>query len=149
DKKLLLTPANCGRMIRMHQHSDEGGIGESAVSVYCGRAGCRVTLTRAARSLGMLWAERREEREQVTLIRSVPVIREDATIPESTAHAFRECLRAALRATRKLPYEEIVLDNDRIEFWLIERSSSPLKAERSNFPGQNVERLISIGDELG
>src|SRR4051812_49130188 len=59
DKKLILTPADCGRMIRMHQ-SD---IGESAVSVYCTKAGCRVSLTRATRSLGWLWADHRDERK--------------------------------------------------------------------------------------
>ena len=120
DKKLIVTPADCGRMIRMHQHSDQGGIGESAVSVYCSETGCHVTLTRASRNLGMLWAEHRGERKQAALIRSVPVNRKDGAIPKSTAQAFRECLRAALRATRKPPaedsYERIVLDNDRIEF---------------------------------
>jgi hypothetical protein len=151
DKKLVLTPADCGRMVRMHQHSDQGGIGESAVSVFCTETGCHVTLTRATRSLGMLWAEHRGERKQAALIRSVPVNRKDAAIPKSTAHAFRECLRAALRGTRKMPdtgEESIVLDNDRVEFWLVEGPSATLKAERPNFPGKNVESLIGLGDRL-
>lgn len=153
DKRLLITPANCGRMIRMHQHSDQGAIGESVVSVYCTEAGCHVALTRAAKSLSHLWADHREERDQVAVIRSVPVSRKDAAIPKSTAYAYRECLRAALRAARKPQaedgYERIVLDNDRVEFWLVERGSAPLKAERPDDAGRNVERLISIGDELG
>jgi hypothetical protein len=149
DEKLWVTPADCGRMIRMHQHSDQGGIGESAVSVYCTEAGCHVTFTRASRSLGRLWAEHRGERNQAALIRSVPVSRKDAAIPKSTAHAFRECLRAALRATRKLRNDDsIVLDNDRVEFWLVERPSATLKAERPHFPGKSVESLISLGDRL-
>ena len=149
EKKLLITPANCGRMIRMHEHSDQGAIGESVVSVYCTEAGCHVALTRAAKNLSHLWADHREERNQAALIRSVPVSRKDAAIPESTARAFRECLRAAIRAARKPREESIVMDNDRVEFWLIERGSAPLKAERPDGAGKNVERLISIGDELG
>src|SRR6476646_2401459 len=77
EKKLLITPANCGRMIRMFQMTDQGGIGESVVSVYCTASDCHVTLTRAARSLDMLWADHRGERNQVALVRSVPVTRKD------------------------------------------------------------------------
>src|SRR5438270_9944523 len=44
--------------------------------------------------------------------------------------------------------ERIVLDNDRVEFWLIERHAAALKAERPDFPGKNVESLISLGDRL-
>jgi hypothetical protein len=141
-------------MIRMHQMTDQGGIrdGESVVSVYCMASDCHVTVTRAARSLDILWADHRGERNQVALVRSVPVTRKDTEIPRCTAYAYRECLRAALRATRKPPaedgYERIVLDNDRIEFWLIEHDSAPLKAERPDEPRKNVGRLIRLGDQL-
>ena len=133
----------------MHQMTDQGGVGESVVSVYCTASDCHVTLTRAARSLDMLWADHRGERNEVALIRSVPVTRKDAKIPQSIAFAFRECCRTALRAARQRPDEErIVLDNDRVEFWLIERHAAALKAERLDFPGKNVESLISLGDRL-
>ncbi|MEY2564373.1 MAG: hypothetical protein QOH88_2566 [Verrucomicrobiota bacterium] len=148
EKKLLLTSANCGRMFRMYQLSDQGPIPESVVSVYCIEVSCHVTLTRASKSLSHLWADRRAKGDEVAAVRAVGVFRRDAVIPQSTAHAYRDCLRAALRATRKLSYDEIVLDNDRIEFWLIERGSSPLKAERPSNPGENVQRLIGLGDRL-
>jgi hypothetical protein len=138
-------------MVRMHQMTDQGGVrdGESVVSVYCTASDCHVTLTRAARSLDMLWADHRGERDQVALIRSVPVARKDAELPRSAAYAFRECWRTALRAVRQRPDEErIVLDNDRVEFWLIEPHAPPLKAERPDFPGKRVESLISLGDRL-
>src|SRR2546423_12890503 len=45
EKKLLLTPASHGRMIRLHGPPE---VGESAVSVNCSRLdACYVTLTRA------------------------------------------------------------------------------------------------------
>jgi hypothetical protein len=133
----------------MHQMTDQGGIGESVVSVHCTESDCHVTLTRAAQSLDMLWADHRGERDQVALLRSVAVTRKDSEIPRSTAYAYRECLRAALRATRK-PQDDgrVLLDNDRIEFWLVEPGSTPLKAERPDEPGKTVERLIGLGDEL-
>src|ERR1044072_3466216 len=77
EKKLLVTPANCGRMIRMHQMTDQGGIrdGESVVSIYCTASDCHVSVTRAERSLDILWADHRGERNQAALVRSVPVTR--------------------------------------------------------------------------
>lgn len=136
----------------MYQYSDQdpvGPIGESAVSVYCTGLGCQVTLTRAASSLAEPWDNQRG-RPDLARANSVRVSRKDAAIPQSTAHAFRECLRAAVRATRKPPDDgSIVNDNDRVEFWLIEPGTAPLKAERPDIPGKNTERLIDIGDELG
>ena len=149
EKKLFITPANCGRMIRMHQMTDQGGVGESVVSVYCTPSDCHVTLTRSARSLDMLWADRRGERNEAGLIHAVPVMRKDAELPRSAAQAFRECWRTALLAVRKRPDEErVVLDNDRVEFWLVEPHAAPLKAERPDYPGKRVESLISLGDRL-
>src|SRR5258708_35181841 len=95
EMKLLLTPANCGRMFRMYQHSDQGPIPESVVSVYCMEAGCHVPLTRSAKSLSYCLADRRAEGDQVASVRAVRVSRRDAPIPKNTAHAYRECLRAA------------------------------------------------------
>lgn len=146
DKKLLITPANCGRMIRMFQGPD---IGESAVSVYCAEGHCHVTLTRGARNLDYLWADTAGQRDHLQRVAAVSVSRSDAEIPETTAHAVRECWRAALRATRPpTEYTRPALHNDRIEFWLVESGRAPLKGERSDDPGKNILKLIRLGDQL-
>jgi hypothetical protein len=145
DKKLLITPANCGRMIRMHQGVS---VGESAVSVYCRDGQCYVTTTRAAENIDFVWSERRGESDQLQRVRAVPVTRKDAEISERLAHAFRDCLRAALRATRPDTSDAVIIHMDRVEFWLVAPGSTPLKAERSNRPGRHVLQLISLGDDL-
>ena len=65
DKKLLLTPANYGRMIRMHNGPD---VGDSVVSVYCNegsgtRALCFVSLTKSDANLDLVMADHRADRD--------------------------------------------------------------------------------------
>jgi hypothetical protein len=151
EKKLLVTSANYGRMIRMHGPPD---VGDSAVSVYCEEGGadatrCQVTLTKAKKNLDYVFAQNREQKDPLRSVNEVQIIRKDADIPKTTATAFRNCLRAMIPEDgdhRLRP--PTISDDDRIEFWLAESNAIPRKGERSEHPGNRIKTLVSIGDLL-
>jgi hypothetical protein len=152
DKKLLVTPADCGRMIRMHGGPE---VGELAVSVYCNdtalpEAQCHVTLTRAQSNMDYTFAEHRRDNDPLRFVRAIRVTRKDAAIPRVAATTFRDCLRLMIPEpgdpNRLHPLT--ISDNDRVEFWLVEAGGRSRRGERPEQPGKKVTTLIGIGDLL-
>jgi hypothetical protein len=152
EKKLLPTPANYGRMIKIPSFPE---MGESAVSVDCStvdgkNATCRVTLTRAQSSMENTMVEYWGKADAIQKVEEIAVVRKDAEIPKTTATAFRDCLRIMIPEPGD-PLElhpSTITDNDRIEFWLEEPNVVPRKGERAEKPGRRTKMLIRIGDLL-
>jgi len=152
EKKLLLTSANHGRMIKIPSSPE---IGESAVSVDClapdMRNGvCRVTVTRAKSSMENTMIEYWGKPDAIRKVEEIAVVRTDAEIPKRTATAFRDCLRVMIPEPGdplKL-HPSTITDDDRIEFWLEEPNVAPRKGERAEKPGGRTKALIRIGDVL-
>jgi hypothetical protein len=151
DEKLLLTPANYGRMIRMHGGPD---VGDSAVSVYCETKGapdtpCRVSLTKAEGNLDYIMAQHRAEDDPFKEVRRVKVVLKEAQIPRSTAVAFRDCLRKLLpvEGDRRSALPE-GSDYERVEFWLLESDGNLSNGEAPDSRGKRTITLIQIGDLL-
>jgi hypothetical protein len=152
DKKLLITSADFGRMIRMHGGPE---VGEFAVSVNCNgtelpEAQCHVTLTRAQSNMDYTLAEHRGENDPLRFVREIRVTRKDAVIARAAGTAFRDCLRLMIPEpgdpNRLHPLT--ISDNDRVEFWLIEAGGRSRSGERPERPGKKVRTLIEIGDLL-
>jgi len=152
EKKLLLTSADHGRMIKIPSFPE---IGESAVSVDCSTPGikngvCRVTATRAKSSMENTMMENWGKKDAIQKVGEIGVIRKDAEIPKATAAAFRSCLRIMIPPPGD-PLELhslTITDNDRIEFWLEEPNSVPRKGERAERPRERTKALIHMGDLL-
>jgi hypothetical protein len=151
DEKLLLTPANYGRMIRMHGGPD---VGDSAVSVYCETKGgsdapCGVSLTKAEGNLDYIMAQHRADDDPFKDVRKVKVVRKEAQIPRSAAIAFRDCLRKLLPVDgdRRSARGE-GSDYERVEFWLLESDGNLSNGEAPDSRGKRVTTLIQIGDLL-
>jgi hypothetical protein len=152
EKKLLLTPANHGRMIKIPSFPENG---ESAMSVDCStldgkHATCRVTLTRAQSSMENTMVEYWGKAEAIQKVEEIAVVRKDAEIPRTTATAFRDCLRIMIpEPGDPLELHSLTMtDNDRIEFWLEEPNAAPRKGERAERPGERTKTLIRMGDLL-
>lgn len=150
DEKLLVTPGNYGRMIRMHGPFD---VGESAVSVYCPEdetnTNCSVTLTQSQANMDYTMEVNREK-DPLQKVREVPIVRKDAEIAKTTATAFRDCLRIMIPepGDPNNLHPLTIADDDRIEFWLDEPNAAPRKGERAEHPGKQTRALIHIGDLL-
>jgi hypothetical protein len=150
EAKLLQTPANHGRMLRL-----QADPGESAVSVDCPtvdgkNAVCRVVLTRAQANMENIMVEYWGKAEAIRKVEEIAVVRTDAEIPKTTATAFRDCLRVMIpEPGDPLELHSLTItDNDRIEFWLEEPNVAPRKGERAEKPGGRTKMLIRIGDLL-
>jgi hypothetical protein len=151
DEKLLVTSANCGRMIRL-QGGEE--VGESAVSVYCDNplapnAVCHVTVTTALRNFDYVMTEHQDEADPLRFVREIPIVRSDAEIPRTTAVLFRSCVAAMMPKDGDPRQPRTVSDNDRIEFWLTESDATSRGGERGEQPGRRVTTLVRIGDLFG
>jgi hypothetical protein len=152
DKKLLLTPANYGRIIRMHNGPD---IGDSVVSVYCNQASgteaqCYVSLTKADANLDHVRADHRTDSDPLKKVREVKVMRKDAPITHRVANGFRNSLKALLpvRGDRRLETVE-GWGFSRVEFWLPAQGLIPNNGEAPREPGKKIAALIEVGDLLG
>ena len=152
EKKLLPTPADHGRMIRIPSFPE---IGESAVSVDCStvdrkNATCRVTLTRAQSSMENTMVEYWGKADAIQKVEEIAVVPKDADIPKATATAFRDCLRIMIPE----PGDPLELHSvtrthsERIEFWLEEPNMPIRKGECAEKPGRRTKMLIRIGDLL-
>jgi hypothetical protein len=153
DKKLLLTQANCGRMIRMHNGPD---IGDSVVSVYCSQASdgteaqCHVSLAKSDANLDHVRADHRADSDPFKKVREVKVVRKDAPITYRVANAFKNCLKALLPARGDHRIEAVEgWGFNRIEFWLPVRGVIPNNGEAPREPGKKITALIEVGDLLG
>lgn len=150
EHKLLVTPANYGRMIRMYVPN----VGEYAVSIYSTKAGtadekCYVTLTKAQTNLDYVMNTHREETDPLREVRKVKVVRKDAEIPCPTAATFRRCLRALLPEKGDHRVDPGVgLGFDRIEFWLAERDTGWKKGEAPIHPNERIRALTRMADLL-
>jgi hypothetical protein len=152
EKKLLPTPANHGRMIKIPSFPE---IGESAVSVDCSTvdgktATCRVTVTRAQSSMENTMVEYWGKADAIQKVEEIAVARKDAEIPKTTATSFRDCLRIMIpEPGDPLELHSLTItDNDRIEFWLEEPNAVPRKGERAERPRGRTKALIHMGDLL-
>lgn len=148
-KKLFLTDANYGRMLEFPQDRARG---ELAVSVNCGKAAgddqCFVTLTKATKNIGYIREDNLAE-FPVTLIEKVRVLRRDAPIPLSTALAIRAAWMKLLQNTRPGRLDSsVVVDGEKIEFWITTRDGRSLKGEISGRPGTSVIKLVNLGRKL-
>jgi len=152
DKKLLLTPANYGRMIRMHNGPD---VGDSVVSVYCNegsgpRALCSVSLTKSDANLDLAMAEHRADRDPFKKVKEIRVVKKEAPISHQVATLFRRSLSALLPAKGDRRVETVEgWGFNRIEFWLLEKGLSPSNGESPRKPAKKITTLIEIGDLLG
>ena len=150
EEKLLVTPANYGRMIHMYT-GHEGS--ESAVSVYCDESApiestCHVTATRAMGSFEYVLSEFEGRDDLLDHLRNISVERNDAEIPRSIATAFRSCLIGMMPADGDSPQIRTISDNDRVEFWLVEPRAVPRSGERGERPGKRIITLVQIGGLL-
>lgn len=152
DKKLLLTPANYGRMIRMHNGPV---VGDSVVSVYCNEgsgtpAVCFVSLTKSDANLDLVMADHRADRDPFRKVKDVRVVKKEARISHEIATFFRNSLRALLPVKGDGRVESVEgWGFNRIEFWLPENGVSPSKGESSRKPGKRITTMIEVGDLLG
>jgi hypothetical protein len=150
EQKLLLTPANYGRMIRMYVPN----VGEYAVSVYSMKSSvpaekCYVTLTKAQANLDYIMNSHREEPDPLREVRKVKVDRKDAEISRATASQFRRCLSALLPDHGDHRVDPAVGTGfDRFEFWLEESDGSLRKGEAPIHPNRKIQALIKMGDLL-
>jgi hypothetical protein len=152
DKKLLLTPANYGRMIRMHNGPD---VGDSVVSVYCNQASgteaqCYVSLTKSDANLDHVRTDHRADSDPFKKVREVKVVRKDAPIVYRVANGFKNSLKALLpvRGDRRIETVE-GWGFSRIEFWLPVRGVIPNNGEAPREPAKKITALIEAGDLLG
>lgn len=147
DQKLIRTPANYGRMIRMHGGSD---VGDSVVSVHCGTGeDCQVTLTRAEQDLDLVTAGHRGDRDPFLPAKQVRVIRSDAPISRNIASIFRASLEKLLPEPGDRSVETVEgYGFDRIEFWLPGADKKSDKGEAQRRPKAKVKSLIQMGDLL-
>jgi hypothetical protein len=151
DKKLLLTSANYGRMIRMHNGPD---IGDSVVSVYCNQASgteaqCYVSLTKTDANLDHIRADHRADSDPWKAVREVTVVRKDAPIAYRVANRFRNSLKALLPVKGARQVETVEgWGFDRIEFWLLMQGVVPNKGEAPRHPSKKITALIEVGDLL-
>jgi hypothetical protein len=152
EAKLLQTSANYGRMIKIPSFPESG---ESAVSVDCremdsSNTTCRVTLTRAQRSMENTMVEYWGKADAIQKVSEIAVVRKDANIPKATAIAFRDCLRIMIPE----PGDPLELHpstrtgGERVEFWLEEPNMPIRKGEGAEYPGKRTKALINIGDRL-
>lgn len=152
DKKLLLTPANYGRMIRMHNGPD---VGDSVVSVYCNegsdtRGECFVSLTKSDANLDVVMATHRADRDPFKKVKEIRVVKKEARISHQIATLFRHSLRALLPVKGDHRVETVEgWGFNRIEFWLAENGVRPSNGESPRKPGKRITTLIEIGDLLG
>lgn len=150
EEKLLVTPANYGRMIHMYT-GHEGS--ESAVSVYCDESApiestCQVTATRAIGSFEYVLTEFEDSDDLLSHLRNISVQRNDAEIPRSIATAFRSCLIGIMPVDGDAPQIRTITHNDRIEFWLVEPGAIPRSGERGERPNKRVSALVHVGKLL-
>jgi hypothetical protein len=151
DKKLLLTPANYGRMIRMHNGPD---IGDSVVSVYCNQPGrpeaqCYVSLTKADANLDHVRADHRADSDPFKKVKEVKVTRQNAPITYRVANQFRNSLKALLPVKDDRRIETVEgWGFNRIEFWLLTQGVIPNNGEAPRQPGKKIAVLIQVGDLL-
>jgi hypothetical protein len=152
DKKLLLTPANYGRMIRMHNGPD---VGDSVVSVYCNQASgtdaqCYVSLTQSDANLDHVRADHRADSDPFKKVREVKVVRRDAPITVRVANGVRNALKALLPLRGDHRIETVEgWGFSRIEFWLPVTGVIPNNGEAPREPGKKITVLIELGDLLG
>ncbi|MFZ1219470.1 MAG: hypothetical protein WAO00_09260 [Chthoniobacterales bacterium] len=145
-KKLFLTQADCGRMLEFPQDRDRG---ESVVSVYCDKSSgdeqCHVTLTKAMKNIGYIRDDNLRE-FPVALIEKVRVLRTDASIPSSTALAIRAAWTKMLHNIKpRRPDNSVVLDGEKIEFWVAPKDGKSLKGEIPDRPGKPVIAFVRLG----
>ena len=149
-KKLLLTPADCGRMIEFPGGPQPG---ESAVSIHCDKRPvadeqCYVTLTKASSNLSYMMEENLGKRP-LEGIERVRVERRDTVIAKSTALAIRATWTRALGSIKPRRSDApIVLDSERIEFWIERPNATPLFGEIPDNPGKSVVALVQLGRML-
>lgn len=150
EEKLLVTPANYGRMIHMYTGRDGS---ESAVSVYCDESApvestCHVTATRAIGSFEYVLTEFEGSDDLLSHLRNIDVRRNDAEIPRSIAIAFRSCLIRMMPVDGDSPQIPTISDDDRVEFWLIEPGANPRSGERGERPNRRIRALVHVGKLL-
>lgn len=150
EEKLLVTPANYGRMIHLYT-GHEGS--ESAVSVYCDESApiesaCYVTATKAIGSFEYVLTEFEDSDDLLSHLRNISVQRNDADIPRSIATAFRSCLIKMMPVDGDSPQGPTITHNDRIEFWLVQPDAVPRSGERGERPGKRITALVQIGELL-
>ena len=148
-KKLFLTSADCGRMLEFPQERNRG---ESVISVYCPQSQsgeqCQVTLTKATENIGYI-RDDSLAKFPTALIAKVRVVRKDASIPRSTALSLRAAWAKMLKNTRPAPpYDSVVLDGEKIEFWLVPEKGDSLKGEIPDRPGKSVFAFVNLGRSL-
>lgn len=150
EEKLLVTPANYGRMIHLYTGHDGS---ESAVSVYCDESApvestCHVTATRAIGSFEYVLTEFEGSDDLLSHLRNIDVQRNDAEIPRSIATAFRSCVIGMMPVDGDSPQIPTISDNDRVEFWLVEPGASPRSGERGERPNKRIRALVHVGKLL-
>jgi hypothetical protein len=137
----------------MIEFVDEPDRGEFAVSVHCeeqsrGGKQCSVTLTKAKQNLGSILEENLGKRP-LELINKVRAIRKDAPISPATALAIRSAWTKMLRHVK--PRREdgsVVVDAERIEFFIGAPNPPRLFAEIADNPGKSVMALVELGRSL-
>jgi hypothetical protein len=150
DEKLLLTPANCGRMITFPGTETDG---EFAVSANCAdidapQSPCSITITKASRSFGAVISEKGYTDDALRSAKSLAVSRCDAMLPHSIALLFQSSLLALMPKEGDTPQPRTISDNDRIEFWLTSSDGAARGAERGERYGKKVSSLIHMGELL-
>ena len=147
EEKLVVSPANYGRMIHMYT-GHEGS--ESAVSVYCDETSpiestCHVTATRAIGSFEYVLSEFGGSDDLLYHLRNISVQRNNADIPHSIATAFRSCLIGMMPVDGDSPQIPTISDNDRVEFWLVEPGGISRSGERGERPSKRISALVRVG----
>jgi hypothetical protein len=149
-KKLLLTQGNYGRMV---DFVGDPYRGEFAVSVQCDeRPGvekqCSVTLVKVTRNLGAI-LEENLEKGSLEALEKVSVVRRDASIASSTASAIRSTWIRFLRdVRRRRPNGSVVMDAERIEFFVGAPTPKRNFGEVPDRYGRSISDLVALGRAL-
>jgi len=149
-KKLLVTKGNYGRMV---EFVGDPYRGEFAVSVQCDEGTgvekqCSVTLVKATRNLGAL-LEENLEKGSLDALEKISVVRRDAPIASSTASAIRSTWIKFLRdIRRRRPNGSVVMDAERIEFFVGAPTPTRDFGEVPDHYGQSISNLVELGRAL-
>jgi hypothetical protein len=139
--KLLVTPADCARMLVVPPEE-----GEYAVAVYSEKSKqedpiFHVTCLEAAKNI---WEQKDEKARSATR-----VTRYDATIGNSTAVAIRNAWREMLLRTEQYRQSPpVVVDNTVVAFSIIEPNRSERRGQLPVNGGERTARLQKIGSLL-
>jgi hypothetical protein len=143
DRKLSLTPADCGRLLVLPSPASQG---EEAVSIWSNGSRHRITYTKASRNI---WYAEMSPKDP-DYHGPVRIFRADADIPASTALAIRRAWTEMLRRTASTGYhtERVPIHPTEYEFSLRDGAQTRIGTVIDALSGKRTSELIGVAHLL-